>query len=137
MIPLDLAIRLRDAGLVWQPNAGDWFAVPDRDMDDELFVLSNMTIQVYEVPDGSVIGFNGTTQRALDDLDKDEAVWLPREDQLRELLGLAFTALERAPDGYLVRGLAGEFSAESVERAYGEALLHLLAGRSGDGRPLP
>ena len=77
MVPLELARRLRDAGLSWKPAPGDWFAVPDRGMDDEFFVLSDMTIQVYEVPEGSLIGFNGTTEWALDDLDKDEAVWLP------------------------------------------------------------
>ena len=128
MIPLDLAIRLRDAGLAWKPAPGDWFAVPDREMDDDLFVLSDMTIQVYEVPEGSLIGFNGTTEWALDDLDKDEAVWLPREDQLRELLGDGFVALFRDPGGYRVRSTSGDFSGPDAGRAYGMALLDLLTG---------
>jgi hypothetical protein len=126
MIPLELARRLRDAGLLWRPVAGDWFAIPDRDMDDDLFVLSDMTIQVYEVPDGSLIGFNGTTEWAMDDLAKEEAVWLPREDQLRELLGAGFLGLSRTADGYRVSTVDGEFPADSAIRAYGEAVLHRL-----------
>ncbi len=133
-MPLDLAIRLRDAGLAWKPSVGDWFAVPDREMDDDLFVLSDMTIQVYEVPEGSLIGFNGTTEWALDDLDKDEAVWLPREDQLRELLGAAFGALSRSGDGYRVTGEGIDVRAGSAERAYAEALLRVLGDRAGTRR---
>jgi hypothetical protein len=130
VIPLDLAIQLRDAGLVWQPAAGDRFAVPGRDLDDEVFVLSNMVIQVHDLPDAVVIGFNGTTEWALDDVDKEEAIWLPREDQLRELLGPAFRRLENAGDGFrLVARLEDretEFSAPGAEEAYGIALLRLL-----------
>jgi hypothetical protein len=130
VIPLDLAIRLRDAGLVWQPAAGDRFAVPDRDLDDEVFVLANMVIQVHNLPDATVIGFNGTTEWALDDVDREEAIWLPREDQLRELLGPAFHRLEHTGDGFrLLARLAEqetEFSAPGAEAAYGMALLRLL-----------
>ena len=38
MIDLDLARALRDAGLTWTPAAGDRFLVPDRDLDDMLFI---------------------------------------------------------------------------------------------------
>jgi hypothetical protein len=101
-------------------------------MDDEFFVLSDMTIQVYEVPEGSLIGFNGTTEWALDDLDKDEAVWLPREDQLRDQLGTAFLALTRTSEGaYEVTTVDGGFRAASAAEAYGCALLHLLGGADG------
>jgi hypothetical protein len=130
VIPLDLAIRLRDAGLVWQPAAGDRFAVPGRDLDDEVFVLSNMVIQVHDLPDATVIGFNGTTEWALDDVDKEEAIWLPREDQLRELLGPAFRRLEHTGEGFrLVARFEDrdtELSAPGAEAAYGIALLRLL-----------
>jgi hypothetical protein len=133
VLPLDLAQRLRAAGLVWKPAPGDRFAVPDRDLDDEVFVLSNMTIEVHEAPEGTLIGFNGTTEWALDDLDKDEAVWLPREDQLREHLGGAFHRLERVGAAYrVVLGTAGDeiadFTADTAEAAYGHAVLWLLAG---------
>jgi hypothetical protein len=128
MVPIDLAIRLRDAGLAWRPAPGDRFAVPDRGLDDEVFVVSNMTIEVHEVPEGTLIGFNGTTEWALDDLDKDEAVWLPREDQLRELLGAGFQRLDRVDGGYRVVTAAGEFTGNSAEEAYGHAVLRLVGG---------
>ena len=67
---------------------GDAFVVPDRDLDEHVFVLSDMVIQTVEVPDGPpILAFNGTTEWALDSLEAHEAVWLPREDQLRALLG--------------------------------------------------
>ena len=131
MIGVQVALQLKEAGLTWKPNAGDRFAIPDRDMDDEIFFLSNMTIEVYNVPDGRVIGFNGTTEWALDDVEIDEALWLPREDQLRELLGGTFRTLRRSAEGYDVETrLLGEdriFSAPTPEQAYAAALLHLLA----------
>ena len=40
MITLDLAARLKAAGLVWCPVSGDRFAIPDRDLDGEVFVVS-------------------------------------------------------------------------------------------------
>lgn len=130
MISLGLAIRLRDAGLGWKPAAGDRFAIPDRDLDDDVFVLSNMTIEVHELPEGQIIGFNGTTEWALDDVEKDEAIWLPREDQLRELLGGTFRRLARDSVGYRVTievlETAHEFAAEEAADAYAGALLHLI-----------
>jgi hypothetical protein len=126
-----VAQLLKDAGLVWKPAPGDRFAIPDRDLDDEIFVLSNMTIEVYALPEGRVIGFNGTTEWAMDDVEIDEALWLPREDQLRELLGGTFRGLRRSPAGFDVEmSLLGEdrvFSAPTAEEAYAAALLHLLA----------
>ncbi|WP_127497905.1 pilus assembly protein CpaE [Actinoplanes solisilvae] len=131
MIGVQLAQQLREAGLTWKPALGDRFAIPDRDLDDEVFVLSNMTIQVHAMPEGRVIGFNGTTEWALDDVELDETVWLPREDQLRELLGGTFRTLRRGPAGFeVVIDLLGEeraFDAGTVESAYAAALLHLLA----------
>ena len=131
MIGLHVAQQLKDAGLAWKPAPGDRFAIPDRDLDDEVFVLSNMTIQIYQLPEGRVIGFNGTTEWALDDLEIEEALWLPREDQLRELLGGTFRSLHRSPSGYdVTTALLGEdrvFSGPTPEEAYAAALSHLLA----------
>ena len=57
--------------------------------------------------------------------------WLPREDQLRELLGGTFRALRRTDAGYAVDvTLLGEdrtFTAADPEEGYAAALLHLLA----------
>ncbi|MFF5293857.1 hypothetical protein [Paractinoplanes globisporus] len=131
MIGVQLAQRLREAGLSWKPALGDRFAIPDRDLDDEVFVLSNMTIQVHNMPEGRVIGFNGTTEWALDDVELEEAIWLPREDQLRELLGGTFRRLSRDGAAFEVTiDLLGErrrFEGDSAEQAYAGALLHLLA----------
>ena len=131
MITLRVAQELRVAGLSWKPAPGDRFVIPDRDMDDEVFVLSNMTVEVHTLPEGQVIGFNGTTEWAMDDVELEETIWLPREDQLRELLGGTFRALTRTDNGYAVKiTLLGEdhtFEAGSSEEAYAGALLHLLA----------
>jgi hypothetical protein len=130
VLSLNLAVSLRNAGLKWAPAAGDRFAIPDRDLDDAVFVLSDMTIEVHELPEGTIIGFNGTTEWALDDLDKDEAVWLPREDQLRGLLGPSFRRLERQGDAYVVIAALDNaeslFGAESPEDAYAAAVLSSL-----------
>jgi hypothetical protein len=127
VIPIALAIKLRDAGLTWQPAVGDHFAIPDRDLDDETFVLSNMIAALHNLPTGTVIGFNGTTEWALDDIERDEAIWLPREDQLRAALGPAFRRLERVGDAYRVvmHGTAVAIGA-TAEEAYGRAVLLTL-----------
>ncbi|WP_250027596.1 pilus assembly protein CpaE [Paractinoplanes maris] len=136
MIGVELAQQLRQAGLAWKPTLGDRFAIPDRDLDEETFVLSNMTIEVHTMPEGRVIGFNGTTEWAIDDVELDETVWLPREDQLRELLGGTFRTLRRGPAGYEVLiDLLGEersFADSAVEGAYAAALLHLLAAAGAE-----
>ncbi|GAA4592920.1 hypothetical protein GCM10023107_25130 [Actinoplanes octamycinicus] len=131
MLGMHKARQLKAAGLIWKPRLGDRFAIPDRDLDDEMFVLSNMTIQVHDRPEGRIIGFNGTTEWALDDVEIEETIWLPREDQLRELLGGTFRSLRRDGEGYRVElDLLGEplsFPGESADEAYAAALLHLLA----------
>jgi hypothetical protein len=131
VIGVQLARELKEAGLDWKPAPGDRFAIPDRDLDDEVFVLSNMTIEVYSMPEGRVIGFNGTTEWALDDVELDETLWLPREEQLRELLGGTFRALSRTATGYQVLvellGTERSFMAATAEEAYAAALMDLLA----------
>jgi hypothetical protein len=131
MIDVQLAQELKEAGLVWKPGPGDRFAIPESGLDDDVFVLSHMTIEVHELPEGRVIGFNGTTEWAMDDVELDETIWLPREDQLRELLGGTFRALRRTDLGFDVEmELLGEqrtFAGPSPEQAYAAALLHLLA----------
>jgi hypothetical protein len=130
MVSVELARSLRDAGLRWHPQRGDHFVVTDREMDDEVFVLSDMTIEVHEFPTGPVIGFNGTTEWALDSLDKNDALWLPTEAQLRDLLGSAFVRLERAESAYVVvariDGDESEARAGNAADAYATALLDRL-----------
>jgi hypothetical protein len=130
VISLGLARQLRDAGLKWSPASGDRFVVADRDMDSDVFVLSDMTIEVHDLPHGQVIGFNGTTEWALDSVENDNAVWLPRESQLRELLAATFRGLDRTEDAWRVRtelnGAVHASQDPDAEQAYGLALLHLL-----------
>ena len=47
MISVGLARRLRDGGLRWDPAPGDRFIVADRDMDDEVFTLAEMTVELH------------------------------------------------------------------------------------------
>jgi hypothetical protein len=99
-------------------------------MDDDVFVLANMTIDVHNFPTGPVIGFNGTTEWALDSLEQRDALWLPSEQQLRDLLGASFARLLRVGDRYRVVILRDDEEA-SVEAttapdAYGLALLQVL-----------
>jgi hypothetical protein len=124
VISVDLAEQLALAGLTWSPARGDMFVLPHRDMDDQVFVLSDMTIEVHRFPAGEVIGFNGTVEWALDSVERHEAVWLPREDQLRDLLADAFVALHREPDGFRCEVRAGVGGrGESAAEAYARALL--------------
>ena len=129
MISTELARALRDSGLVWRPRAGDAFRIDLVEADDELFVLSDMTVEAHEFSTGTVLGFNGTTEWALDSVALDEALWHPHEHQLREALGPAFVSLT-ALDGYTVTavidGVTGSFRADAAPDAYAKALLRLL-----------
>ena len=134
----ELALALRDAGLRWSPAAGDRFVIPQPALDGQVFTLSDMTIEAHEYPTGTVLGFNGTTEWALDSVAMDEALWLPREDQLRELLGSTFVSLQRTADGaggagavFVVttrhaNGATREDRAGTAVDAYASALLALV-----------
>ncbi|MFF1817160.1 pilus assembly protein CpaE [Kribbella sp. NPDC058245] len=123
MITLEQAARLRKAGVLWTPAAGDRFVVPDREMDDDVFVVSDMTVEVHDYQGSKVIGFNGTTEWALDSIEQREVIWLPREEQLRALLGSHFVRLEA---GYTVELTGSTHSSPDAEQAYANAVLHLL-----------
>lgn len=101
-------------------------------MDDESFVLADMTVELHKFEHGAVIGFNGTTEWALDSVDPRDSVWLPSEGQLRELLAQTFVALERDGERWRVRYVAGpserSVTHEDAAQAYGLALLYLVTG---------
>ncbi len=103
MVSFDLALRLKHAGIAWEPAPGDRFVVPDRDLDDVVFAVSDMVVEVLDLPTGRILAFNGTTEWALDDVEQHEVVWLPSESQLRAMLGASFVALEATPGGFIVR----------------------------------
>jgi hypothetical protein len=129
VIALALAKRLRAAGLAWNPLPGDRFVVPDRGMDEEVFVISNMVVEVQDAPTGAIIGFNGTTEWALDSLEHRQVVWMPRENQLRELLDDRFLRLEVVTGGFAVvfdsDGERREVDGDA-ESAYARALLAVM-----------
>lgn len=131
MITLDLATRLRNAGLEWFPKSGDRFAIPIQGLDHTVFVISEMTIQTQPLETGTLVRFNGTTEWALDSIPQDEVIWLPHEAQLRALLGRRFSRLEAVPDGFVVVLEEGGQTRRHVdidaERAYARALLDVLA----------
>ena len=135
MISRELAGTLRDAGFAWRPAKGDWFVIPDHGLDALEFVISDMVVETRRMALGrQMLAFNGTTEWAMDMLAASEALWLPREDQLREALGEAFMALELIPgatSGYAVTLLIGDteqrFVDVDVEAAYARALLALIA----------
>ncbi|MFC5928981.1 hypothetical protein D6T64_15115 [Cryobacterium melibiosiphilum] len=137
MITTDIARSLRSAGLAWRPVSGDAFRIERPDLDSDVFHVSDMTIEPHEFDTGTILGFNGTTEWALDSLAVEHALWLPREDQLRTLLGEAFHGLKRVtPVGYRVEldlsGRRTEFTASSAVDAYATALLHVLRLQTAD-----
>jgi hypothetical protein len=134
VISRELAADLRDAGLPWSPAKGDWFVIPDHGLDQLEFVVSDMVIEARRMALGrQLLAFNGTTEWAMDTLAASEALWLPREDQLRGVLGEAFMGLEYLPGetpGYAVTMLLGDSEQRyvdvDVESAYARAALALL-----------
>jgi hypothetical protein len=130
MISTELATKLRDAGLVWSPADGDQFRIEAPELAGDVFTVSTMTIEAHDFPTGTILGFNGTTEWALDSVAIEDALWLPREDQLRTLLRSTFRALRRTGDVYEVEvELLGEprvFADPEPAEAYGRALLTLI-----------
>ena len=126
----DLARRLHDAGLAWSPSNGDRFWLPERDLDETVFLVSDMVVEVRDLPAGRVLAFNGTTEWALDDVEEHEAVWLPRLDQLLGVLGAHFLSLTSRSGGHVVRVQVGQRQEEHVDLgpsdAAARAVLSLL-----------
>jgi hypothetical protein len=130
MISVDLARQLLDGGVLWEPRPGDRFTIDRPNVVGEVFWISELTIDVHTYHGEPLLGFNGTVEWALDAVTLDAALWLPREDQLRELLGDRFESLTRHGTDWVV-ALSGdfgvrEFSDRDVECAYGLALASLV-----------
>ena len=140
MISLSLARQLKAPGLVWQATTNDFFAIPDRGMDDRLFVLSDMQAQLDVFRGWPVVTFHGTAEWALDYILTTEVVWMPREEQLRDALLAAISdgssselTLNFADDKFVCSfNWGGEqlcFEAITAGDAYGKALLFVLENR--------
>ena len=141
MISIELAWQLSVAGVRWYPVSGDRFTILQPELTGDVFTISDMMVEAHEFPTGTVLGFNGTTEWAMDSVSKEDALWLPREDQLRTLLGGTFRSLVvDDDDAYLVTtrspsGTEQVFRADRAADAYGQALLALVALAVG-GAPL-
>ncbi len=105
--------------------------IPDRDLEDHVFSISEMTIEAHTLTQGVRISFNGAVEWALDSIMQGEVVWLPSETQLRDRLGRAFQSLARNGDAYrcevVIDNQPQGFEAANPADAYALALLYLLA----------
>ena len=137
MISLTSARELKERGLVWRPSLHDFFAIPDSDLD-RIFVVSDMMIDVQQLFGREIITFNGAVEWSLDNIMMADALWMPTEAQLRELVqsrlakdaGASLQVLNQGGE-YRCQVTDGEattiFEASEASDAYARALLHLLA----------
>jgi hypothetical protein len=132
------AQSLMSAGLSWNPQEGDQFLIPEREMDSQRFTLSEMAVIPVLVKGVPAVSFHGTPEWALDYVHLDEVLWLPDETRLREELKSRLQAdgsdvfdLMYADGEYLIRfewhGRALAFRAAEAEEAYAGALIHVLS----------
>jgi hypothetical protein len=117
--------------LHWEPANGDRFYVPKPEIADSVFTISDMVVELVTQNHESRFHFNGTVEWALDSVESDEVVWLPREDQLRVLLGEYFLSLDSTGGAFVVTvsgpGRAFHTDPETdAADAYGQALLYVL-----------
>ncbi len=124
---MQLARDLLAAGVLWEPSPGDRFVIDAELLTGDVFWVSDLTVEVHHFGDQSLLGFNGTTEWALDSVRIDQALWLPREDQLRELVGDRLLDVRRLDDGWAVRtthdGVVTQTVDPDLESAYARALL--------------
>ncbi|WP_233440521.1 pilus assembly protein CpaE [Acidipropionibacterium acidipropionici] len=143
MISLDLARRVSEVAPNWVPVPGDRFVIAREGLLDDVFMVAEMVVEVGHVAGHGLVRFNGTTEWALDSIAQDDVVWIPREDQLRALLGDTFQSLTRVRDRWVVTleepvpgggGQESRHSAPDPETAYARAVLWLLGGPGFEDR---
>jgi len=106
MISRELATALAPY-LSWTPANGDRFYIPRPEIAESEFVVSDMVVELVTQNGESRFHFNGTVEWALDSVESSGVVWLPREEQLRELLGDYFLSLDSSAGGFVVTGVTG------------------------------
>ena len=130
MISVELSRSLNQGGVLWEPTPGDRFTIDQPNIVGEVFWISHLTIDVHTFKGQPLLGFNGTTEWALDSVTLDSALWMPREDQLRVLLGDRFVGLHRDDGEWIVQvedeGGRGTFRDPDPECAYALALLSVV-----------
>lgn len=131
MISVEWAQRLAAAGVTWRPLPGDRFTLREGELCGDVFTVADMVVEARHLPLGVELAFNGTTEWALDSVRLADALWLPREDQLRDLLGAAFRGLLPTSEGFeVVIALPGRpddaHRASRPADAYARAVLALV-----------
>ena len=133
MVSVELAHRLREAGLTWVPAEHDLFMIPNAGLDQKIFVISELTALVQSLAGVQHITFHGSSEWALDHVMVRDAVWLPSETQLRlaleERIPGGGYVLERRAEGYrcvLLSAAGNGRFYPSAEDAYAAALLYVM-----------
>jgi hypothetical protein len=138
MISRELASALAPY-LTWTPANGDRFYIPRPEIAESEFLVSDMVVELVNYNGESRFHFNGTVEWALDSVESSGVVWLPREDQLRELLGEHFLSLDSSGGGFVVT-VSGPGRAYHTEpeldaaNAYARAVLYVV-GAVGSAQP--
>lgn len=140
MLSIEIAHQLKEAGLEWQPELHDFFAIPMPGLDERYFVITDMLVDLAVVQGWPAITFTGSAEWALDHILQSDAIWVPRETQLRRLVfqqgGIEEQRLVSTAEGSTltmrVDGKEHVFDAGSGVDALGLALLYLL----NEGRPV-
>ena len=141
MLSIATARALREAGLTWKPAQLDFFAIPDRGLDERTFVINDLPASTADLLGEAIITFDGAVEWALDYVPSGEVLWLPSEAQLRERLAAALagepesnltltsaSGVHRCETRFRGEPLAAE--AADAADAYGAVLLFVL--RAGD-----
>lgn len=142
MIPLALATQLKEAGLKWIPAINDFFAIPNSDLDDRIFVMADMLTAPTTLKGWPAITFHGTSEWAMDYIFMEDVVWMPTEEQLRQELVYLLDKTEDKTELRLELGENGRyattiyfqltpitFTAPTAGETYAQALLHILKTR--------
>lgn len=148
MISLPLAIKLKRAGLAWQPQLHDFFAIPETELEKRLFVVSDMMIDVQQLFGNQMITFNGAVEWSLDYILISDVVWMPTEGQLRQALEFSllkenqpavelFCLVDRYRCRIQYQGMSHEFNGKGASDAYGRALLYILEQTGDQGPQIP
>lgn len=142
MISIELALELKAAGLIWQTTNYDFFAIPDRGFDDRVFILADMMAYTELIQGWPVVAFHGTAEWALDYILTSDVVWVPTEEQLRDVLASYLGHDDEATPLVLTyRGneyacsiqYQGEkltYAALTAGEAYAQALLQVLRSQN-------
>jgi hypothetical protein len=132
MIDGGLARALYDAGIRWQPANGDWFCLFDD--TSEPWLIAPGAVELALIDGAPALLFHGASEWALDSVLAYEALWLPSETQVRELLmntlgAQAVLQIEVWAQGMRCRAQVGDwrYEASSTQAVDAYALVLLAA----------